>query len=270
MSSSHVAIAGFVGACSALVVACSFGLDSAEFSGGDDGASSGTDASSESSGSSSSGSSGTGASDASSSGDAALDGPATGDADTGPPPPCVNAGDRCPDGTILVGTAGTSAVKLYTTPCDLGQTFQSGVCNGNRALYSFNDGNAAGGVFVGVTSAEDGAGNTAMLAFSDANADVAGAQPHQAAKACWDLVAFGHDDWYLPSSTELDALYTKSDVIKNFAKTGGDSAPFYKTSTETHDATQPLNAARLRFSDGYLYLDGDGKPSAELVRCIRK
>lgn len=256
-----------------LAIACSFGLDSAEFAGGPDGTSSGSDASNVVDGSSggSGSSASSGDSGESSSGDASGGIDASGDGDTGvPPPPCLVPGDRCPDGTILAGNTNTSTAKLFTTPCDHGQTFQSGTCVGNRLSLPFNDGNATGGVFAGVTSTENGEANTATLAATDADSAVVGAQSHQAAKACADLVAFGHDDWYLPASDELAVLYANSIAIKNFAMSGGGSAPFYKSSTETHDATEPLNAARLRFSDGYLYLDGDGKPLPELVRCVRK
>src|SRR6185295_18680447 len=116
---------------------------------GDAGGSSGTD------GSSSSGS------DA----DRTLDGSSSfGDADTGgPAPPCVTPGDRCPDGTVLAGALQGSTVKIFTTPCDYGQAFQAGACTGVRGSLPFNDGNATGGVFVGATSSDDGAGNTALL-----------------------------------------------------------------------------------------------------------
>jgi hypothetical protein len=240
-------------------MACSFGLDSAEFAGGADDASTTND-----------GTAAADASDGGADGDAvaAVDGSPQ-DGEAGGPAPCLVAGDRCPDGTILAGiTAGNA--RLFTTPCDHGQTLQSGACNGTRLALPFNDGNATGGVFVGATSFDDGAGNTTLLAAADANSNVTGAQPHRAAKACADLVAFGHDDWYLPAANELTVLVKNRDVIENFATSGGDSAPFYKTSTETHDAVEPLNAARIRLSDGYLYLDGDGKPSSELLRCIRK
>jgi hypothetical protein len=243
-------------------MACSFGLDTAEFSGGRDDASATTDGSVASDASDDGAPSGDGS--------AAFDGTSS-DADTGrPPPPCLVSGDRCPDGTILAGSSTGSTTKLFTTPCDHGQTLQVGVCIGNRLALPFNDGNATGGVFVGATSFADGAGNTALLAAADANGGVLGAQPHRAAKACADLVAFGHDDWYLPAADELAILVAYRDVIGNFVTSGGDSAPFYKTSTETHDVAEPLNAARVRLSDGYLYLDGDGKPASELLRCIRK
>lgn len=178
-------------------------------------------------------------------------------------PPCLVVGDRCPDGTVIIDTTG--GVKSYAAPCDVGMTWTGTTCTGTRSELTFNDGTSTGGVFVGATDPDDGQTNTAKLLAADSDSAVAGKQPHAAAAACATLGFAGHDDWFLPATSELATLYDMRNVIGNFEQ----SARFYKSSTETHDATQPLNAERQRFNDGYQYLDGDSKPAAELVRCIR-
>src|SRR5688572_17718586 len=122
---SRPAFVGIGVASLALVAACSLGLDSAEFASGNEGSSSGGDAGDGSSGGSSGGDGS--AADGSSESDAAaaLDGSSSGDADTGTPaPPCLVPGDRCPDGTVFAGALQGSSVKLFTTPCDHGQSLQ--------------------------------------------------------------------------------------------------------------------------------------------------
>ena len=205
-------------------------------------------------------------------GGAAMDGevadaPADADARDGTTAaPCKSAGDMCPDGTVLAGTSTKDGRPLYTTPCDLGLTLVTGSCSGSRTAQPFNDGNGQGGVFIGATSSEDGALNTAMLAAADSNSALPGKQPHRAAQACVDLRFAGASDWYLPALDELRVLFKARALIKNFLAV----AVFYKSSTETHNAAEPLNAARIQFSDGYEYADGDSKPVVEPVRCIRK
>lgn len=231
-------------ACAVALAACSLGFEGAQFTRG----STADDAAG-------------GAIDAASSGDAAADTSLPVD---GAPLACTAPGDRCPDGTVLAATS--KGQSLYTTPCDQGQALGSSECIGTRAREPFNDGNATGAVFVGATSSEDGQSNTTTLAVSDANASANGSQPHRAAKACADLVFGGASDWYLPAIDELTVLYVNRLVIGQFELEGN----FYKSSTETHGASEPLNAARLRFMDGYVYPDGDSKPAAELFRCVRK
>lgn len=237
-------------ALAALGVACSLGIDSSEYAGGSAPAG-GRD----------------GGEEAGAATDAGTDAPsfaATDSGGEGGGKPCVAPGDVCADGTVMVGVVGSFVI--FTTPCDLGRTASAAGCKGPPTTLPFNDGNSDGAVFVGATSDEDGRSNTAMLVAADANSSVPGVQAHQAAKACATLDFGGHADFFLPSSAEIAAAFEARDEIGGFEQGGG----FYWTSTETHDAADPLNAARVRFSDGYAYGDGDGKPSSELVRCFRR
>ena len=54
-----------------------------------------------------------------------------------------------------------------------------------------------------------------------------GADAH-AAKLCKDLVAYGYDDWFLPSKNELNAMYSNRFQIGGF-----DAGAWYWSSTQT-------------------------------------
>lgn len=58
---------------------------------------------------------------------------------------------------------------------------------------------------------------------------VYGSGNNYAAKHCSDLVAFGYDDWWLPTSNELEAIFDNRDAIGFFIDGN------YWTSTETND-----------------------------------
>lgn len=235
---------------------CSLGFSNADFAGGATPAPAATDGGSGAPTSSSDSGGGSSSSDAG--------------GDGGTPTVCTNAGDVCSDGSVLAGRwpADTSIV-LYTTPCDFGQTPGGGACLNARVELPYNDGSRDGAVFVDATSSYDGINNTTKLVAADANAMTSGKQGHLAAAACADLVAHGHDDWYLPAIDELEVMYSNRAAIKGFLDTGSDP-PYYKSSTETHGPAEPLNHARLKFSTGYVYGDGDGKPAEEPLRCVRR
>jgi hypothetical protein len=177
---------------------------------------------------------------------------------------CIEAGDRCVDGTVVVGALDGST--LYARPCDLGETWNGTTCGGAPTLLPYNDGNATGGVFVGATDPDDGRANTVKLVAADSDSSKAGSQPHRAAAACAGLDFDGVHDYYLPAANELELAYENRSAVGGFDLAG----VFYHSSTETGSAAGPLNDDRFRFSDGYLYGDGDGKPSPQLVRCFRR
>jgi hypothetical protein len=154
---------------------------------------------------------------------------------------------------------------MFVAPCDVGQAPSGPACTSERVLLPWNDGNGSGGVFVGATSRSDGLANTKLLATADANSAVAGVQPHRAATTCATSSAAGASGWFLPARNQLLVLYRSQATIGNF-----EGGLYYWSSTETHDATQPLNADRIRFSDGSESYDGNAKPSPMAVRCIRK
>jgi hypothetical protein len=81
------------------------------------------------------------------------------------------------------------------------------------------------GTAIGAVSDSNGFANTNMIVAALGNN---GGVPY-AAKVCYDLVAHGHDDWYLPSIWELkNVLYDNYEQIPEF-----DEKRTYLSSTET-------------------------------------
>ena len=113
-----------------------------------------------------------------------------------------NYGATCADGTIYVGPTRSGA--LMTTPCDAGMYWNGSACTGKRALSTFASGTIGSYLDTAVARyyTSDGQDNTAKLIVDDASSN-AGTQEHPAANYCDELVAYGYNDWYLPSIIEL-------------------------------------------------------------------
>jgi hypothetical protein len=79
-----------------------------------------------------------------------------------------------------------------------------------------------------------------------------------AAQICDDLVAFGFDDWYLPSKDELNAIYQDKEAI------GGFSNAYYWSSTEYSNT----DAWGQDFNNGSQITYG--KYPTSRCRCVRK
>jgi hypothetical protein len=79
------------------------------------------------------------------------------------------------------------------------------------------------------------------------------------------LVAYGHDDWYLPAFNELRILYTNRAAIGGFVTTDTDPTALYTSSSESGvlDRTRSIY-----FYDGSEDTELRSKPMA--VRCVRK
>ena len=75
--------------------------------------------------------------------------------------------------------------------------------------------------FTGATSLTNGEENTNKIVSQLGEGDYA-------AKLCYDLVAYGYDDWYLPSYHELIAIYKQTSTIK-----GINYSIFYWSSSES-------------------------------------
>ena len=179
---------------------------------------------------------------------------------------CPNIGDVCDDGSVYAGLSPDGNVRMYTTRCDLGQSWSGAACTGTRSTPSYNNGN--GGFHNSNPNAQDindGDGNTLDLTVTDPDADIntAGVQPHQAAVACDGATNHGKSDWYLPAVDELSVLYTNRFTIGNFL-TAGDH---YWSSTATSSNIQ--HAYAIGFNDG-IQDNWWGKDSSHEVRCVRK
>jgi hypothetical protein len=126
-----------------------------------------------------------------------------------------------PDGTIYAGTSGDGNVAMYTTPCDLGYTWDGSTCTaGSTTTWRWNNGTNPAVVTTGFTSAITGKANSAGLAALTGTENEA---PYYAAQACEGLTTTGatnRSDWYLPSKNELNVLYVNKTVIGTFDTTG--------------------------------------------------
>jgi hypothetical protein len=171
-------------------------------------------------------------------------------------------GTVCADGTVYAGLSPDGNVKMFTTRCDEGQTWDGTSCTGTPARLHWNNGNTTGYVTTGATSTVDGETNTTTIIGFDSDNVTTGNQPHLAAERCANLTANGYADWYLPAFEELRVLYRNQDIIGNF-RPGGVSN--YWASTENANN----RGSRTRFVDG----GSSGFDIKELdhhVRCVRK
>ena len=79
------------------------------------------------------------------------------------------------------------------------------------AWYNVGGGHAiATGIFIGATNTAVGTGesNTNLIAQSSCQ------QPQNAPTYCYNLVADGYDDWFLPSRDELDLIYDNVQCVR--------------------------------------------------------
>lgn len=83
-----------------------------------------------------------------------------------------------------------------------------------------------------------------------------------AARLCYDLVAFGYDDWYLPAINEQKAIYAKRSILSGF-----DSNKGYWSSTENVKDVDYI--LWIWWGDGSQHTNG-GKKLPANIRCIRK
>lgn len=165
-------------------------------------------------------------------------------------------GTVCADGSIYAGmSADAGGVKMYTTRCDFGRTWNGTTCTGSRLVQNWNNG-TANWTTTGYTNGNTGKSNSSGIsALADAGSI------HYASRVCEDLNEAGHTDWYLPALNELNVLYTSRSVILNFS-TGGSS---YWSSTEFANSY----AYSQRFSDG-AQNSFSLKHDPLIVRCVRR
>ncbi len=173
--------------------------------------------------------------------------------------PCAaspTAGTLCGDGTIYVDLSPDGNTAMYTTPADAGQM------TWNDGSNNFTDLPMVDCWGSGQPSCSQGEANTAeIVSVSNGGATDA---PYVAGLYCDNLVAQGHNDWYLPSIDEMYLLYNNRFVGSLNATLETISAPYYWTSSEVFWTA----AAYLDFGDGSY---GSGvKVFANRVRCVRK
>jgi len=171
--------------------------------------------------------------------------------------PCAPAaptpGAACTDGTIYAGLSPDTNVKMYTTPCDYGQSGSQGACTGTRGTQKFS---AYSNLNSGYTSHTTGRANTTALAALS-NAD----SPYSAAQYCENLSSLTYTDWYLPALGELNVLYANLAAIGGFDTSGS----YYWSSS---DYPSGGYGWYQRFSDGSQVFYN--KNTGQKIRCVRR
>lgn len=105
------------------------------------------------------------------------------------------------------------------------------------------------GIFLGADNPGNGLLNTITIAAQNISS---------AAKACNELVAYGENDWYLPSINELQAMYENQSLVGPFTQ------EYYWSSTETDED----HAKSLNFENG---VQADNQKNiGRRCRCIRR
>ena len=163
--------------------------------------------------------------------------------------PCSGSptpGDVCADGSVYAGLTPNGNVPMYTTPADQ----SSGAYWGTR------------GFVTGSTSLVTGEANTAdvyaHVMAGDGTFNPDDGRTPNAAVLCENLVAHGHNDWYLPAEDELDVLYDNRVAI------GGFGTSRYWSSSELNGGF----ARNLLFSNGFQ--TSNFKSFTLAVRCVRR
>jgi len=185
---------------------------------------------------------------------------------------CVNGnpspGDMCLDGTIYTGLSPDGNVKMYTTPCTAGQTWDGcSACTGSPALKVWVPWYGTTGFQNRVT----GKANSAGLAAKGSN--------YQAAMYCESLIANGHSDWYLPAIYESRVLSDNYLAIGGFVWNEGEwtSTPQgYWSSTEADEGSANSMSCDTVYYDECSACWGDDncmfydKAKQLAVRCVRR
>lgn len=159
------------------------------------------------------------------------------------PTGCDNVGDTCSDGTIYAGLTPDGNVPMYTMPADSGQHTWNNEGVETGMGYCWADPNVC----------VQGQNNTAYLEADGGD--------FQAARTCFELSAYGHNDWYLPAKEEMELLQANSGIGD---LSGSFSGTYYWTSSEQWNS----NAYYVSITDGS---GGDGDYTfTNWVRCTRK
>jgi 6-phosphogluconolactonase (cycloisomerase 2 family) len=161
------------------------------------------------------------------------------------------AGSICADGSVYVGLSPDGNVKMFTSRCSIGTSWNGTSCTGSPSLFKWDSGSS---IATGFTSMTTGQANSAGLV-----AIVGTSAPYPAAQACESLNEHGHTDWYLPSYNEL---WIVCGVLPISGATG-DSA--YWSSTET-TSTQAYYLGTF----GCGIFNFPKSTTDTFVRCVRK
>ena len=179
--------------------------------------------------------------------------------------PCDGAptvGTVCADGTLYAGLTPDGNVKMFTTRCDVGMTFDTGmgICTGTRTTMAWQTGAAGTGILTGAISGTTGQTNTTLLV----NLGTGLPGPYIAARYCDDLTAHGRTDWYLPAVSELQVMFDGA-LGQNSAFSGLELKNMW---TSTEYGSDDPNRVRTGYLGG-AYTTAD-KAGSVRFRCVRK
>lgn len=159
----------------------------------------------------------------------------------------MKPGDTCPDGSIFVGSAPDETAPLFTT----GPAYQT---SSKWGYYS---------EIIGALSNYRGVDNTKKIVDYKSDTKNPVSRDEGAAHYCFDLVAHGHDDWYLPSEMELAPVYENRFKIDGINTSGKFPYGLYWTSSED----SLISAYSKEFNRGFRI--NLAKNNEVMVRCIR-
>ncbi len=119
----------------------------------------------------------------------------------------------------------------------------------------------------GVNSLTDGPANTnalyAHIMAGDGDGNPDDGFLSNGVLQCYNLVAHGHSDWYLPADSEL------SEMVNNSALIGGFLSGYYLSSTEYSLSGYEAQYVMIRQYPGGAAA-GSQKDSVRRVRCARR
>jgi hypothetical protein len=159
------------------------------------------------------------------------------------PQGCASIGQTCNDGTVYAGTH--SGNQLYTTRCNLGQTWNGTACTGSIGTRQYK---TTASATANATSMDDGYANMQAI-------KIAGIANHPAALACTGLGS----DWYLPAPNEFQVLYNNYALF---------SIPTTNEAYWTSADATVTNAYRYNVAGGSI--NTFDKTQTRRVRCMRR
>lgn len=198
-------------------------------------------------------------------------------------------GEACPDGGIYAGIFKGNRYMILPSGCD-GTTTPS--CSGDDTSVIARAWRGSTGSYAYISGAERlGLSSTPSTVLGDINTTAivndASTSSDSAADYCNDMVFAGHDDWYLPSKSELNYIFCNSnqstvandtypeeqtncggDYGRSTALTGFKAENYHSSTQSTYSGGESFYFAQ-NFATGRQW-NGANKGSSYLTRCIRR